>query len=475
MSHQDTDGLTVSTPHHQDLKRALDWIWSLAQLSSLKFRIDCTWTPKAFCFVTMLWAWSDEKTLTDRFFHARKVTIAMLGLLQIPATSYQAFLKMLKTWSLTLSFALVDALRERMQTDLAERFETHGFLVFGVDGSRLELPRTESNEQHFSPPPPPEQPTSKSKKKKRPQSRSQTAKAAARAREKKANNPQMWITTMFHVGTGLPWDWRTGPSNSSERDHFQHMIDTLPASALVTADAGFVGYETWKKLLDSGRDFLIQVGANIRLLKNLGYVEERGKGLVYLWPDREAKRNQPPLVLRLIVVQGGKHPVFLITSVLDEEQLSDQQLVELYALRWGIELLYRHFKQTFERRKLRSHTADHAELEAIWSLLGLWSMGLHAQVELTHHGVPARRISVAKFLRAYRRSLREYRSHPEPGEGLLDLLSKAVIDPYTRASKASRDYPCKKKGHAIGSPEIQEATEDQIKRAREIRARFKVG
>jgi hypothetical protein len=49
------------------------------------------------------------------------------------------------------------------------------------------------------------------------------------------------------------------------------------------------------------------------------------------------------------------------------------------------------------------------------------------------------------------------------------MLLKAVIDPYTRANKASRDYPCRKKGHAIGSPEIQEANQDQINRAREIK------
>src|SRR5271157_4224654 len=126
----------------------------------------------------------------------------------------------------------------------------------------------------------------------------------------------------------------------------------------------------------SGRHLLIRVGANVRLLKNLGYVKEKN-GLVYLWPDREAARNQPPLVLRLVVARGGKHPVYLVTSVLDEATLSDKQVVEIYALRWGVELFYRHFKQTFERRKLRSDSADNAELEATWSLLGLWAMSLH--------------------------------------------------------------------------------------------------
>ncbi len=284
----------------------------------------------------------------------------------------------------------------------------------------------------------------------------------------KYNSPRMWLTTIFHVGTGRPWDWRIGPSDSSERDHPRQMIDALPAGELVAADAGFVGYETWMATLDGGRHLLIRVGANVRLLKGLGYV--RGKhGLVALRPDREAARRRPPLVLRLVVAHGGRHPVYLVTSVLDEAALSGGQVVEIYALRWGVELFYRHFKQTFERRKLRSHAADHAELEATWSLLGLWAMALHAEVQLADAGVPACRMSVAKILGAYRKSMREYKSPHDPGESLRELVSRAVIDPYKRANKSSRDYPRKKHGHAIGAPEIRDATEDQIEIAREIR------
>ena len=278
----------------------------------------------------------------------------------------------------------------------------------------------------------------------------------------------MWLTTMFHVGTGLPWDWRLGPSDSSERDHLRQMIEALPAGALITADAGFVGYETWKAILDSGRHLLIRVGANVRLLRKLGYVEEK-TGLVYLWPDREARRNQPPLVLRMVVARGGRHPVYLVTSVLDEATLSDSQVVEIYALRWGIELFYRHFKQTFERRKLRSHRAANAELEATWSLLGLWAMMLHAQVILSEEGVPPKRISVAGVLLGYRSSLREYKSAPDPGESLYEMVGKAVIDPYKRADKSSRDYPRKKQEQAAGAPKVRNATKAEINAAKEIR------
>jgi len=466
MSHQGTDGLTCSTPHHQDLKRSLDWLLASARLSHLTFRGDCSWTPKGLIFVAILWAWSDEKSLTKRFSHARKVVIAMDILARIPAATYQAFLKMLTTWTVVLATALFDALRRRMQSDLAARFEVCGYQVFGVDGSRLELPRTESNEERFSPATT-RRPSRSKKAKSRRRARSQASRDR-RARQKKANSPQMWLTTMFHVGTGLPWDWRTGPSDSSERDHLRQMIEALPAGALITADAGFVGYQTWKAILDSGRHLLIRVGANVRLLRKLGYVEEK-KGLVYLWPDREAKRNQPPLVLRMVVARGKRHPVYLVTSVLDEATLTDSQVVEIYALRWGIELFYRHFKQTFERRKLRSHCAANAELEATWSLLGLWAMMLHAQVILKEKEVPPKRISIAGVLLGYRSALREYKSPPDPGESLDELVAKAVIDPYSRVDKSSRDYPRKKQEQAAGAPKVRNATKAEINAAKEIR------
>src|SRR5512135_3088058 len=328
MPHQGPLPPTGSLPHHQDLKRVLDWLLAPADFSGARFRDPCTWSPRGLTAAALLWAWSDEPTLTTRFVAARKIAIRAFGLDDRTATTYQAFLKLLRAWTVVLAAALVLALRRRMQGDLADRFRVGGYAVFGVDGSRLELPRTASNERRFAPRP---------KRPSKGRRRSARAARAEAARAKKANSPQMWLTTMFHVGTGLPWDWRTGPSDSSELDHLMEMIEALPADALVTFDAGFVGYEYWKALLDGGRQFLVRVGANVRLLKDLGYARERA-GLVYLWPGREAARRQPPLVLRLVVARGGRHPVYLVTSVRNEARLSDEQVVAIYALRWGVEV-----------------------------------------------------------------------------------------------------------------------------------------
>jgi hypothetical protein len=53
------------------------------------------------------------------------------------------------------------------------------------------------------------------------------------------------------------------------------MIDGLPAGVLVTADAGYVGYEYWKALIDTDHPLVIRVGSNVKMLKKLGYARER--------------------------------------------------------------------------------------------------------------------------------------------------------------------------------------------------------
>ena len=130
------------------------------------------------------------------------------------------------------------------------------------------------------------------------------------------------MSSLWHVGIGLPWDWRIGPADSSERAHVLQMLAALPAEALLALDAGFVGYDFLQAILDSGRHVLLRVGANVRLLRKLGFVRESAD-TVYLWPDQAAKRRQPPLVFRLVECHTGKHPMYLITSV-TASRLSDK-------------------------------------------------------------------------------------------------------------------------------------------------------
>jgi hypothetical protein len=454
------------------LHKALRWLIGGLSLGGTALRPDCTWTLQTLVFAALLWAWSDEKTLVERFTIARKIIINGFGEQREPAGSYQAFIKLLRKWTEPLRKALTTAFRQRMMQTLAAVWRVEGWLVFAADGSKVDVPRTRNNEARYSP----RSKLSRAAQKRRRQGRRRRQQRAAQAaRQRKANTPRIWLTMLWHVGSGLPWDWRTGPSDSSERGHFQDMLGSLPGGSLLTADAGFVGYQLWKTILAAGHQLLVRVGSNVKLLKKLGYARER-KGLVYLWPDQAAKQHLPPLVLRLVVVtKPGRGPIYLVTSIMSQEVLSDAQVAVVYGKRWGIEVYYRHCKQTFERRKLRSHNPDNAMVELHWSLLGMWAMGLHSHARLVGQGVLPGQISFAGVWRAYRRPMREYKSPPDPGERMKQLIDRAIIDPYQRKNKTSRDYPRKKQEQAAGSPILRKATRAQVQQAIQVKREQKKG
>src|ERR1700722_356320 len=152
MSHRDRDGHTACSQNAQDLRAVFQWLLETAQFESIRFRRESGWSPDALCVAALLWGWSDEKFLKGRFRSALKI-VNQVWRQGVPRRlSRQAFMKMLRRWSGPLVIVLAAALRERMKTALHARFCIAGYVVFGGDGSRLELARTLSNEARFSPP-----------------------------------------------------------------------------------------------------------------------------------------------------------------------------------------------------------------------------------------------------------------------------------------------------------------------------------
>jgi Transposase DDE domain len=460
MSHQDR--LLPLVINHQTMKQVLDWLLAPAVFASLPGRKAATWKPRLLAATALVWATSELSTVHERFAQARKLITKVFRWHPAPGGSYQGFLKMRGKWQPELLKVVVPHLREQMQQGHRAQWETAGYAVFAGDGTRVALARSESLQATFAP--------HRWRTKGRAGQQSAGARRApkkqtAAARQKKATSPQLWLTLLWQVGSGLPWAWRTGPSGASERDHLVAMVPELPAPALLVADAGFVGYDFWQTLLTAGHHFVIRVGANVRLVRQLGWTREHAQ-VVYLWPDYAARKHQPPLVLRLVVVQDGKPPVYLVTD-LSKPRLSDRHVATIYGARWGVEVFFRTFKQTFGCRKLRSRSAPNAQLEIEWSLRGLWSVCLLGTRELSASGHDPTRLSPATAIQAFQRTLREYRVRPElPTETLWAQLRLARLDNYRRrSSKTSRAYPRKKQWDRIGIPHITRATEHQVTQA----------
>lgn len=433
------------------LSRCLSILVEPGDLPQDPFRSDCPWTPTALVAALLLWVWSEAGTLGERWRDARRIVGRIFAPLPLP-NAYQPFIRLVRRHSGGLQGAVAARFRRRMREELGRRFFVEGFAAFAVDGTRCETPRTASNEEAFA------------AKKDNGRAKRKPKKPSTKADYLKSTTPQIWLTMLLHLGTGLPWAWRTGDSGSSERGHLRDMLGELPANSLLVGDAGFTGYDLWREIMSQGHDLLVRVGANVRLLTGLGLA--RGpRDRVWLWPDN-AREGQGPIALRLVKVAAGRETVWLVTTVPDPKSLSAKSVSKLYRLRWGIEVYYRHFKQTFERRKLRSRSAANARLELDWALVGLWGVCLLTLLE--DRRADPRKVSLAGTLRAVRGAMRDLSAKPGAGQDLFSKLRAARVDSYVRKRKESRNYPRKKRKGRIGDPQIAGANQQQVGRAKEL-------
>lgn len=384
-------------------------------------------------------SWDEGQTLGARWDHACTTAKELHPHWKL-GKSYSGFAQALVRETPRLLEAVKPRFRRAMQALPGRHWKCGDWAAFAVDGSREEAPHTEANETDLG----------------------------CAGREKTA--PQVFITTVWHIGLGLPWDFRVGPGTDSERNHAFAMMDDLPPRALLVADAGFVSYELCRKLMCSGRSFLLRVGGNVRLLQKLGYYQRERGDIVYLWPQKRQKNGrEKPLVLRLIRLRQGKQTVYLVTNVLDRSQMTKTQARKLYQLRWGEEVFYRSYKQTLQRRKLLSRTAPTCVAEAQWTLLGLWLLGLLTVSRIIARRGDPKAWSVAESRDLVRQAMRNERPRRRRRQPLGDLLAAALKDGYQRTSdKTARNYPRKKKEKPPGPPKIKRATRAELKRAKQL-------
>jgi hypothetical protein len=441
------------------LRAAVAWVLDAQIFAHLPVHGNTGWPVVDLVLLAVLWVWSGDTTLTGAFAEAHRWSVQVLG--RAALASYQGLLKALVTWTATLLPLMRDRLHRLMEEQGRKHWRVGLWLALAVDGSRISVPRTQDNEKAFCAPHYGTGKTAKYRKKK--------GKGKRRRRKEKMQpvRPQIWITLLWHMGLQMPWSWKTGPSHSSERDHFRQTLaeEKFPEKTLFCADAGFIGYDLWKEIIDAGHSFLIRVGGNVTLLRKLGYAVE-GPGTVYFWPDRAARRGQPPLVLRWLQVQVGRCAMHLLTNVLDAKELSDEEAIRLYQLRWGVELQFRTVKQTFGRRKLRSRTAERALVELDWSLLGLWMIQLFAVKEQIAVGEVPEHCSVSLAIHVIRATFQ--RPSEVPDEALTIQLRTARKDSYQRrSSKEARYKPGFKDKPAAGKPKLVTATRNQKAQAAE--------
>jgi hypothetical protein len=458
--------------NRQHLRVLLDWFLPNDTIfSKLRFHGNSKWTPGCLVWMAICWSWCDARHVTDAFSHAMGMCQQMFG--TAPLSTYQGFMGALVRWTPDFIPLLRNVLQQRMEQIGGKFWRINGWVPIAFDGSRSTAPRSKSNEEALCAANYGKGSTAKYRKKKsKGMRRKKNEKNKAQAQE-----PQAWITMKWHMGLRLPWSWRLGPSNSSERQHVQDMVETekYPKNTLFCGDAGFVGYPLWSRIVACGHNFLVRVGANVNLLTTQANCrfEKSGKGLlVYCWPKAMMQANQPPLELRLTQVVLGKTKMWMLTSVLNEQRLTAKAMKRFYEMRWGIEVEFRGLKQTLDCAKLCCHNHQRLMAELDWSIMAMALAELFAIKEQLAKRPPktgkkecpydpAKR-SLANTMRALRGCLNKLHESPEAGKDVFSRLRDAVTDSYVRqASKRSRYRPPNPDKKPLGDPKLRRFTKEE--------------
>lgn len=464
----------------QTFSELLSWFVGEIQLFPKEgFHGNVKWSADELVCQALIWAWHEAKNVTDAFDQSMEVCDRLK--LEHIAQSYTSFMNALHTYRERLARRM----RIRFQAlarEVAGEFWSHdGWVLLGFDGSRATTPRSVSNEQAFCAPNYGNSGKAKTRKKK--------AAAKIEAGQRQASKaphpqvPQTWITLMWHMGLKLPWTWRLGPTNSSERQHVMEMIkqEKSPENTLYCGDAGFVGYPLWQAIINSRNHFLVRVGANVHLLSEYADILEAGGGIVLCWPKGQMASGGRPLRLRLVKVTIGKTKAWMLTSVMQEKRLSRTKIVSYYKMRWGIEVEFRGLKQTLDKHTLRCRRSHRVLVELDWSIR---AMAVAELMALTQQIKPSRKKekeaeiaydpkhrSLANTMRAIRKCMRNLGDPCQGQQSLSEQLRLALVQKYNNSTdKRARYRPANKDKKPLGAPNVRQMTDEEREKLRKTDA-----
>ena len=216
----------------------------------------------------------------------------------------------------------------KMDSTFRSASRWHGRRVFAVDGSKLNLQRSDELDARFG----------------RPES---------------GHVPQATLSVLVNVMTQVPTDVVIGRYGSCERQLLlDHLVVLDPGDVLVL-DRGYPSHEVLRILLDAEIDFLVRVPAENSFDAITAFRESGGDDYrVTLPPARDARRGAEPIELRAVKLESPKGEESFYLTSLRRAHFSRAQIAELYRLRWQAEEFFKLEKSAyFDQRQFHARSA----------------------------------------------------------------------------------------------------------------------
>lgn len=230
--------------------------------------------------------------------------------------------------------------------------------------------------------------------------------------------PQIRFVGLLENGTHVLWAARMAPYATDEITLAQQVVPALRKGMLCLADRFFPGYRLWQAASQTGADLLWRVRQNGRLEIDRRLPDGSYLSRLYLCiSDRRNRRNSIPVRVidyRLKDVAETEPIYRLITTILDPDQASAQELAALYHERWEIETALDELKTHLRGAQivLRSKTPELVKQEFYGLLMAHFAIrGLMHEAALQAHEDPDR-LSFIHSVRVVQRRMPRFAAIP---------------------------------------------------------------
>jgi Insertion element 4 transposase N-terminal/Transposase DDE domain len=287
-----------------------------------------------------------------------------------------------------LGFEPIEALFRRVARPLASAVTPGSWLggrrLVAIDGTCLDLADTVENDEFFGRP--------------------------GVAKGEQAAFPQARLVALIECGTHAIFDVETGPGTTGEVSMSRAIVGRLQPGMLCLADRGLYGFKLWEQAVNTGADLLWRMRSSQRL--DPTEVLADGSFLSKVFEVHNFKRRGEGLVVRVVeyTLDDGRtndNVYQLITTILDPDDVSAEDLALAYEQRWEIENVLDELKthQRGARTVLRSKSPN-LVLQEIWGHLCCHYAIRTLMFEAAHDAnVDPDRVSFVGALRIARRSI----------------------------------------------------------------------
>jgi hypothetical protein len=392
------------------------------------------WDLHPLLYILILTTYCCGDSLPEKFEAARTFYVASCPKRKRPGQHFSGIEKAIAKLPMPILRTLAAAIRGRVEAIFGNLWKVGNFIPFGCDGTRQACPRTEELEKRLG------------------------------TFGKDGSPPMIWNTSIVHLTLGFPFCWRLGKGGkASERSHLLHMLRWLPASALIVADAGYVGYEVAATMILAKVCFLIRMSSNATFYSEANEpLAEFREGIVYYWPKRQQDQGNPPIRGRLMRIHSCRHKVdvWLFTNVENAKELSLETAGTCYRWRWENEGFFRTYKRTLKKVTLMSRTVRLVHREAEASMIAtqlLLCQGALAMPAPQKDHLPVMCSPRGVLLESRRDILGRKSSKP-----FSDRIARAQREHRMRTSmKQKREWPRRKQHKPLHPPILLRLTEEQ--------------